>query len=257
MKQETNNGKNLVIVGSLIESKRAQKDMQKFAIVPFVIIIHAIVITALVISSIWSIPYIREEVKFPDTYVSTTIPIGGNSESSHGKTTEPPKIKVAKNFAPIEVPDYEPEIDSKVIEQAAQTGIDTGVDGGIGLETGDGNSLNRDDMIPTDVPQPPKEDIVIDTRKKANGVPPQIIYRVDPEYPELARKAHIEGMVILEAVVSKDGTVRTVTIQRSDNPVLELASVNAAKQFRFEPGRIDGKPVSSYCTIVIIFQLNK
>jgi len=67
---------------------------------------------------------------------------------------------------------------------------------------------------------------------------------VDPVYPEEARKAEVEGTVILEATTDRDGQVQNIKILRSV-PLLDQAAVDALKQWVYEPMIIDGHPTRS------------
>jgi TonB family protein len=58
--------------------------------------------------------------------------------------------------------------------------------------------------------------------------------RVDPVYPELARKMNITGTVKIEVIVAPNGTVKTARIV-GGHPVLASAALDAAKKWRFEP----------------------
>lgn len=59
---------------------------------------------------------------------------------------------------------------------------------------------------------------------------------VQPEYPEIARKMHVEGTVKLEAVVDSDGKVKNVIVV-SGPPLLKPSAVDAVKQWEYEPGK--------------------
>jgi protein TonB len=87
------------------------------------------------------------------------------------------------------------------------------------------------------------------------GVPPHVIKRVPPDYPELARRSFLEGKVILEAVIDQTGKVRSLKILQVDHPILQLAAIRAAEQWLFSPGKIAGKPVIAYYTITIVFEM--
>jgi TonB family protein len=89
-----------------------------------------------------------------------------------------------------------------------------------------------------------------------NGVTaPQLVYRVEPEYPEEARKAGIEGTVVLYAVVNPDGMIRNVRVIRSLDPVLDENAMKAVRQWKFKPGMKDGKPVPVAASIEVTFRL--
>src|SRR5581483_1658171 len=69
---------------------------------------------------------------------------------------------------------------------------------------------------------------------------PKLIYRVDPEYSEEARRAHFEGVVILEAIVRSDGEVDLVRVTRSLGFGLDQNAVDAVKKWRFRPATKNG-----------------
>ena len=86
-------------------------------------------------------------------------------------------------------------------------------------------------------------------------VPPRLVYRLRPEYPELPRKARLEGTVFLQAVIAKDGTVVEVSVLRSTSSLFEDAAVEAVRQWRYEPALSGGRPVAVYFTVVVGFRL--
>lgn len=63
-----------------------------------------------------------------------------------------------------------------------------------------------------------------------------------PSYPELARKAHVSGQVIVQLIIDTDGTVMKAAAV-SGHPLLYGVSVEAARKSRFSPTKLDGKPV--------------
>jgi len=84
--------------------------------------------------------------------------------------------------------------------------------------------------------------------------PPQMIKRVDPIYPEIARQAHVEGVVILQARTDTSGKVKEVMVLRSI-PLLDQAAVDAVRQWVYEPLIIKGKPVEAVFTVTVRFDL--
>jgi TonB family protein len=63
----------------------------------------------------------------------------------------------------------------------------------------------------------------------------KVVVRTAPIYPELARKAHLQGIVKVEAVVRPNGTVKTTRVV-GGNPVLVEAATDAVSRWKFEPG---------------------
>jgi TonB family protein len=71
------------------------------------------------------------------------------------------------------------------------------------------------------------------------GHGPGLIKKVEPRYPDIARAARIEGDVVVDAVILKDGTVSNVTVLRSTSKMFEQACVDAVRQWRFTPSPQD------------------
>jgi len=84
---------------------------------------------------------------------------------------------------------------------------------------------------------------------------PVIIKKVEPNYPDVARRARIEGKVILQAVVDKNGNVGEVTVLSSNNPMFNDNAIEAVKQWKYKPALQSGRPVAVYYTIRVDFRL--
>jgi protein TonB len=74
-------------------------------------------------------------------------------------------------------------------------------------------------------------------------------------YPELARRAGIEGRVIIELIVNKQGDVINAHVLQSLFPSLDEVALNAIKETKFKPGKQRGKPVNVEIKIPIQFRL--
>ena len=85
--------------------------------------------------------------------------------------------------------------------------------------------------------------------------PPKLLKQVDPVYPEVARKARVEGIVILEATTDVYGRVQSIKVLRSI-PLLDQAAIDAVRQWEYEPMLIDGKPRSAVFTTTVRFTLD-
>ncbi len=84
---------------------------------------------------------------------------------------------------------------------------------------------------------------------------PVVLLSPDPVYPEAARRAHLEGRVILEAVIGVDGAVRDVRVLRSANPLLDKAAMDAVLRWRYQPARVGSREVAVYLSVSIGFSL--
>src|SRR5450759_3788905 len=61
-----------------------------------------------------------------------------------------------------------------------------------------------------------------------------LIYKVPPAYPPVAREARVQGTVVLQAVIGKDGTIQDLSVI-SGHPMLIQAALDAVKQWRYKP----------------------
>jgi periplasmic protein TonB len=85
---------------------------------------------------------------------------------------------------------------------------------------------------------------------------PAVVKRVEPVYPELARKAGMEGRVIVKVWIDKKGKVKDVVILKGATEVLNDAAINAAKQWEFTPAMMKHGPVDVWSTLTFNFKLN-
>lgn len=86
---------------------------------------------------------------------------------------------------------------------------------------------------------------------------PVVMERVDPVYTAEARKRGITGIVIVEAIIGRDGLVKKVTVLKPLPYGLDQAAVDAVKQWKFKPGTLEGKPVDVIYTLTVNFNLDK
>jgi len=105
------------------------------------------------------------------------------------------------------------------------------------------------------IPAPPKSASGSSTPAAQTGgqlKSAQVISRVDPEYPKLARQAGASGVVELEATISVDGKVKNPRIV-SGNTMLQRAAIDAVLQWRYKPAMLNGRPVESPVSIRLNF----
>lgn len=79
-----------------------------------------------------------------------------------------------------------------------------------------------------------------------------LVHRVAPQYPAQAKEARLQGTVVLQAVIGKDGSVTSVHALRG-NPVLTQAAIDAVKQWRYRPYALNGEPVEADTQISVTF----
>ncbi len=84
---------------------------------------------------------------------------------------------------------------------------------------------------------------------------PEAITKVPPEYPDLARSANVDGTVLVQALVGKDGRVKDTKVVKSI-AMLDAAAVSAVRQWVFKPALSNNKPVAVWVAVPVRFTLN-
>ena len=82
----------------------------------------------------------------------------------------------------------------------------------------------------------------------------RIVYKIAPEYPDIARKGHIEGPVSVRIFVNTEGAVEKMTPLKG-NPFLLIAAMNAVQRWRYRPYVLNGAPVEFQSVVTVKFSL--
>jgi TonB family protein len=86
---------------------------------------------------------------------------------------------------------------------------------------------------------------------------PEILSKSSPEYPLAARKARLEGQVVVEAVIERDGHVLRTRLLQTQPKGLGLAAIDAICGWRFKPATLKGEPVPVYYVLTVNFNVQK
>lgn len=164
--------------------------------------------------------------------------------------------------APVEIPkeiakivDEGPPPDSNIggVVGGVPGGVPGGTIGGVlGGVIGGANTgmMAPPPPPPPEVPKPPQRIRVGGNVQQAN-----LVRQVKPPYPALARQARIQGAVILEAVISRQGGVEQLRVV-SGHPLLVQAAMDAVRQWKYRPTLLNGEPVEVVTTITVNFNLS-
>jgi TonB family protein len=90
--------------------------------------------------------------------------------------------------------------------------------------------------------------------KTGSIVMAKLVKRVSPKYPEEARQKAIQGTVVLNVVLLKDGSVMIQSVAEGD-PILSPAAIEAVRQWRYEPTVLNGQPIDMDTKISVVFAL--
>ena len=159
----------------------------------------------------------------------------------------PPQVQIQQQVAPptvgvaVPVPDAEAPPEQTIASQEELQQVTPGVES------------NGDQQV---VVAPPSED---ELPKFGEYVYveelPEAITKVSPQYPDIAREAGVDGTVMVQALVGKDGKVKDTRVVKSI-PMLDAAAIAAVKGWVFKPALSNNKPVAVWVAVPVRFTLH-
>ena len=126
-------------------------------------------------------------------------------------------------------------------------GVEGGIPGGVV-----GGVVGGLPDVPAPPPPPPQRGPI---RTGGQIETPELVHRVEPYYPPVAVAAHLEGIVILEAIVDRDGTVAELKVLRSGGVLLDREALLAVRQWRYKPLLLNGQRERFILTVTLSFHL--
>lgn len=152
--------------------------------------------------------------------------------------------------APIEEP-------SKISPLPDDEGVDFGVPGGVEGGIPGGVIGGVVGGLPEAPPPPPPVRERGPIRVGGQINPPQLVRRIEPDYPKFAVDARLHGVVILEAIVDEDGKVVDVKVLRSAHKLLDREAEMAVRQWRYLPLVLNGTRERFVLTVTLAFRLEQ
>jgi periplasmic protein TonB len=229
--------------------------------------LHIVMLAALIIVPLYTTDtislrnYVDTPLAAPPAAPPPPPPAGGRVMTPH---ITPKRANLTYTLGKVTAPTSIPKTVS--LDTAASSpdlgGVAGGVEGGVpgGVIGGQlGGSLGgviggTGTSIPIPPPEQPAAKRIV---RVGSGVKaPRQTYSVQPEYPRLAREAHLSGTVVVNAVIDEHGNVvgaRAV----SGHPVLIPAALNAVLQWKYEPTLLNGSPVAVEMEVTVHFQLGR
>ncbi len=130
---------------------------------------------------------------------------------------------------------------------------------GEGVMGGDSYATVPVDAIQVRSPEPPATPVarepIVKRVRRGTMEASQLIHKVQPEYPPMAKQIHVQGAVEFTAVISKEGTIENLQLVRG-HPILVAAARDAILQWRYKPTILNGEPVEVITNITVNFILN-
>lgn len=225
---------------------------------PVAIAAHAAVAAAIVGASLWA----REELSEPDVPVILRLPgaaprgaPGVTHRSVASRAVHPARAPARRSVALREIPV------APASEPALETGPSDATDRGSG-DPGEPGLPGPDGGL-VGVPFGPGGDG--DSVSDLSGRPPrpggdirapELATRVDPIYPEAARRAGLQGVVFLEAIIAASGDIEEVAVVRSGGPLFDSAAVAAVRRWKYRPATLNGRAVRVLLSVTVSFRLH-
>ena len=156
-------------------------------------------------------------------------------------------------LAPAEIP----PVVSQLTETAAPPRLDPSALG-VSHGTGDPRSIGTviDSIMGSRYVAAPPAPSVTHHPPVSRMMEGNLIHRVEPRYPPLAIQAHIQGQVVLQAMISRSGLIENLQLV-SGHPMLAQAAIDAVSQWRYRPYVLNGEPVDVQTQVTVNFILSK
>lgn len=244
---------------ALLEKNQTIRSRRKSATAVSLIIEAAIIgvvlIIPLLITQALPTPKLTSTLVAPPPPPPPPAPAAARVTKATSTATTTPVVKVNKTaLDELRTPSKIPKKIDMTAEAAAApaapsaSGVAGGVPGGVqGGAAGGvlGGILNSGTAMPV------KPKMVRVSQGVSTGL---LVKKVTPQYPAIAKQAHVQGSVLLKAIIGKDGKVENVQPE-SGNPLLISSAVSAVKQWRYKPYVLDGNPVEVETTVTVNFRL--
>lgn len=220
-------------------------------------LIHAGILALLVILPVCFASNVLVLKHLQPTYVFTAPPLpppppAAAAAPQRAMQTMPKIAQPTPIVTPRVIPKQTAEVASNMAAPSISggAGVDGGVPGGVpgGLL---GGILGGTGAVPGP-PQPAVAQGIV--RVGGNVKAPELVQRVQPEYPAVARAARVEGTVVIDAVIDSSGNVVSEHALSGPN-LLIPAALSAVQQWKYQPTYLDGKPVELAMQVTVSFNL--
>jgi len=215
-------------------------------------------VQAVVIGALLTLPLLRTVGLPPGRVLPTPISWGApppapQIERRQVTTLNQSNISENRLITPPSIPPHVAQIAETTAPPQVDYNRGSGVAGGTGTGSPDGvwNAIGASLRPPVALPAPPPAVRQFRTSSMLQG---SLVHRVEPVYPPIARTARVGGLVVLEAIISKEGTMKNLRLI-SGHPLLVPAAVEAVSQWRYRPYLLNGEAVEVETQITVNFIL--
>jgi protein TonB len=111
-----------------------------------------------------------------------------------------------------------------------------------------------DSILSSHVQPPPRVSVQRENIRRSVIMEGNLIHKVEPQYPFIAKQLHIEGTVVLKAFISREGTIERLQIEKGQQ-FLARAAIEAVQQWRYRPYYLNNQPIAVETEITVNFKL--
>src|SRR4051812_34883483 len=222
---------------------------------PAIVALHGAALAGFLVGSAWQDgepPEPAEPITFA-TFASPPPPKGDGGPS----TPAPPRLhSVLAHAADSPRIDRIPDLPAQAPVDSSADPTPTGAAGGNDAPGSGGGSPFGVDGGTGTADTPVGDDVHGEALVPGGAVSyPALVHRVEPDYPDAARRAHIQGVVILDAIITSAGEVEEVRVLKAVNPLLDDAAARAVRQWTYRPATLDGRAVRVRLTVTVTFSI--
>ena len=243
---------------SLLVGRRRRRVGKALAVA---VTLHGAGFGAVLVAGVWSVPAVEGPtlaeiyVDFvPQPPAASGLPEPQAAEPEAEQPAEPPPVEppvTQPETVPTDAPAEAPPVEAPVVASSPADSLLPA--GGPGRGSREGGPWGD-----PDAPAGPSRGggtgdtpVELDARM----IRPVAIERVQPVYTEPARRARIQGFVILEATIDRTGRVTDVEVVKPLSFGLDESAVQAVRQWRFTPATLQGRPVPVYFRLTVHFRV--
>jgi protein TonB len=252
---------------SLIGLEAKKRSRRAWLSLPVAILLHLVALATFTFAGYWHIDAVPEpalNVVFFTSAPPPPPPVRGSGRPETKPPVKPPTpqpVAPERPTQPADTPDQTPTATSPVVENVADLppggdlrGSEHGVEHGdpdFGVDFSDGPPGPSVPIAAT----PPVDDRPIYVGGAVKK--PEILFRMEPKYTEVARRAGVEGVVVLQAVIDEKGNVTELKILRSLPMGLDQAALDAVRMWRFKPATLQERAVKVFFNLTVNFKIQR
>jgi len=230
-----------------------EKDPPRRLSLPVAIALHGLVLAGIVGGSVWFDDE-PPEPSVPVIFYKTALPAaaGGPAGSSRPRAASEKRRQSAAPIRLAQIPSSSSEVSP--LEEIAGPVVEDTRGNDDELVPGSGIGIMPSGRPGGILNDPAGEQGIF--RPGGEVRSPVLVRRVEPDYPEAARRARIEGVVILDAIITASGDVEDVRVVRSAGALLDSAAGEAVRRWAYRPATLNGRPVRVFLTVTVDFRVH-